>query len=219
MRVRAIVHVLTLEIFGESLAIPDIPLHPKIRGIDMSGAASYADRLRKRIGYVNTFLHKQPRLDILSPGTQWLSSSDYAISSDVFEHVVAPVSRAFENTLQLLKPGGVLVLTVPYVDGGETVEHYPDLHEYQLARRDGKRILINRTRNGHIQHFDNLVFHGGKGATLEMRVFSKSGLINELVQAGFTDIRIHSEEVPEFGIFWPDPWSLPLSARRPENQS
>lgn len=217
VRLRSIVHVLTLSLFGKSLAIPDIPLHTDLVGIDMSGATIYAERLTGRIGYVNTFLHKEPRLDIVSPDEKWLSRCDFVISSDVFEHVAPPISLAFDNTFRLLKPGGVFVLTAPYAKTGGVVEHFPELHDYRIEKRGGKRILVNRTLEGKIQEFDDLVFHGGEGETLEMRIFSESGLLGELVRAGFSDIHIHEEPCPAFGIIWPQRWSLPISARRPAN--
>lgn len=216
VRLRALVHVLSLGLFGESRAIPDMPFRPDLVGVDMSGAATYAGRLAEQIGYTNTFLHKSPFLDIVAPSEEWLSRCDFVISSDVFEHVASPVSRAFENTLRLLKPGGVLVLTVPYAPVGETVEHFPELHRHQIEKRDGKRVLVNVTANGCLQEFNHLVFHGGEGDTLEMRVFSESGVLKELERAGFTNIHIHREPSSQFGIIWPQEWSLPISARRPK---
>lgn len=215
VRLRALVHALSLELFGESHAIPDMPFRPDLVGVDMSGAATYAGRLAERIGYTNTFLHKPPFLDIVAPPEEWLSRCDFVISSEVFEHVPPPVSRAFENTLRLLKPGGVLVLTVPYAPVGEIVEHFPELHRYHVEKRDGKRVLVNATVNGSVQEFDHLVFHGGEGETLEMRVFSESGVLRELERAGFTDIHIHRETCSQFGITFLQEWSLPISARRP----
>jgi SAM-dependent methyltransferase len=217
VRLRALAHVLSLELFGESHAIPDMPFRPDLIGVDMSGAAILADRLVKRLGYTNTFLHKAPYLDIVALTEEWLSRCDFVISSDVFEHVGPPVSRAFENTLRLLKPGGVLVLTVPYTATGDIVEHFPELHRYYIDKRKGKQVLVNRMANGGLQEFDNLVFHGGDGETLEMRVFSETGVLRELDCAGFTDIHIHREPWPQFGITWPQEWSLPISARRPKD--
>jgi SAM-dependent methyltransferase len=181
----------------------------------MSGATAYAKRIAKRLGYTNTFLHKAPSLDITGPGQEWLGQCDFVMSSDVFEHVVPPISRAFKNTLQILKPGGIFVLTVPYTLTGETREHFPELHRYQVLSRKGKRVLVNMTNEGKVQEFDQLVFHGGEGETLEMRVFSETGLLRELEQAGFADIRIHREPFRQFGIIWHQQWSLPITARRP----
>ncbi len=215
VRLRSLVHLLTTALFGESLAIPDIPLRKDLTGVDMSGAATYAGRLARRLGYINTFLHQEPRLDILAPADQWLSQCDFVISSDVFEHVLPPVAAAFDNTLQLLKPGGVFVFTVPWIKTGPTVEHFPALHDYHLEQRGETRILVNRTVDGLRQEFNNPVFHGGEGQTLEMRVFSESGILGNLAEAGFCDIRIHGTACPTFGIIWQQPWSLPMTARRP----
>jgi|CXWL01.1.fsa_nt_gi SAM-dependent methyltransferase len=215
VRLRALVHLLSEEIHGESLALPDFPSRPDIVGVDMSGAGIYARGLAGKFSYTNTFLHKPPRLDIVEPGAAWLGRCDFIISSDVFEHVAPPVSRAFANTLRLLKPGGVFVFTVPYGKDGDTQEHFPELHDYRLRHRGGKRVLVNTTAGGILQEFDKLVFHGGAGETLEMRVFSEAGVLEELRRAGFEDIRIRSEPHPGFGILWEYGWSLPISARRP----
>ena len=215
VRLRALIHVLSLELFGKSLALPDFPRRQDIIGIDMSGAATYAVGLERKLGYTNTFLHKTPRLDITAPDSRWYGRCDFIISSDVFEHVARPVGRAFENALRLLKPGGVLVLTVPYVKTGQTVEHFPELNDWHIEHRDGRRVLVNKTDDGHCKHYDGLVFHGGEGETLEMRVFSEAGVLDELRCAGFTAIRIHGDPCAEYGIAWPQTWSLPISARRP----
>lgn len=217
VRLRSLVHVLSHELFGKSLTVPDFPCRPDIVGVDMSGAATYSGHLAKKIGYTNTFLHKDPRLDITDPNPAWLGKCDFVISSDVFEHVEPPVCQAFKNILLLLKPGGILVLTVPYAKKGDTIEHFPDLHDYHLETRNGKRVLVNLTAQGMRQEFDHLVFHGGEGETLEMRVFSEASVLQELQQAGFVDIRIRRQPCPEFGILWLQDWSLPISARRPRN--
>lgn len=214
VRLRSLVHVLSLELFGRSLPIKDFPFSPEISGLDMSGAIAYGKRLASRLGYTNTFLHKEPRLDITEPGPEWLGRSDFVISSDVFEHVARPVSRAFQNSFRLLRPGGVIILTVPYARDGETIEHFPSLHDYRLVEQDECRMLINTTVDGQQEVFHDLVFHGGEGETLEMRVFSQTGVVEELARAGFVEIRIHDDPFPEFGIIWQHDWSLPISARR-----
>jgi SAM-dependent methyltransferase len=215
VRQRALIHVLSTALFGRSLAIPNMPCRKDIVGIDMSASDTYALGLAGKLGYTNTFLHQPPQLDITAPTAEWLGICDFVISSDVFEHVEPPVARAFANTYCLLKPGGLFILTVPYTKDAKTVEHFPELHEYRVEIHDGKRVLINTTRDGAQQTFEQIVFHGGKGLTLEMRLFSESGVIGELRNAGFTDIRIQGAPFPKFGILWPNDWSLPISARRP----
>lgn len=216
VRQRALMHVLSLELFDASLAIADFPNRPDIVGIDMSGAPNYAEGLARKFSFTNTFFHKSPRLDITDPDTHWFDHCNFVISSDVFEHVAHPVGRAFDNTLRLLKPGGVFVFTVPFTKTGNTVEHFPELHEWRIDKRNGHRVLLNVTADSREQRFDGLVFHGGEGETLEMRVFSEISLISELKRAGFEAIRIHGGPCPEFGIAWPQDWSLPISARRPK---
>lgn len=214
VRSRSIVHLLSKELFGRSLALPDFPVRPDLHGWGMSDAG-YSDLLSQKIGYINTFYHKEPRFDISAPLDPSLEGTlDFLISTEVFEHIVPPVSRSFENARRLLKPTGVFIFTVPYTINPATSEHFPDLHDYEVINRTGANpILKNITRDGREQVFDNLVFHGGPGVTLEMRVFSQAGLLAELKQAGFGNIKICSEPCWEFGIYWKDSWSLPLTAR------
>jgi SAM-dependent methyltransferase len=182
----------------------------------MSDWEGYATKLAEKFSYTNTYYHKEPRLDIAQPVRGILvQSSDFVISSEVFEHVAPPVLRAFQNTFEILKPGGVLVLTVPYGNGPDTVEHFPDLYDFKIIEDKGTYRLQNLTRAGEVQEFHDLVFHGGAGATLEMRIFSETALLRHLAEAGFEEIAVHREPDFAHGIWWPEPWSLPLTARRP----
>ena len=72
----------------------------------------------------------------------------------------------------------------------------------------GNFFLMNTTKKGKIQKFNNLVYHGGAGATLEMRSFTRSSLFSDFTKAGFSQINFHQLNVPEFGIKWPINWSL-----------
>ena len=47
-----------------------------------------------------------------------------------------------------------------------------------------------------------------------MRVFSRDGLMREFASAGFSRVRIAAESYLQFGIHWPEPWSVPLVAYR-----
>jgi SAM-dependent methyltransferase len=181
----------------------------------MSDWTGYAQKLEAKLGYVNTFYHEEPRLDITAVDERQKGRYDFVISSEVFEHVPPPVSEAFDSLLELLRPGGFVVFTAPYVKASATVEHYPDLHEYELLEKDGRRQLRNVTRDRRIQWFSNLVFHGGDGATLEMRLFAESDLLAHFAAAGFSDVRVRSEPEEAAGIVWSESWSLPVTARRP----
>lgn len=213
VRMRAVVHLLSQALFGRSLAIDEFPQDTRPRGIGLSDWIEYAERLARKLDYTNTFYHCEPQLDITDIPDESAGSCDFVISTDVFEHVVPPVSRAFEGARRLLKPGGTLILTVPFSLNADTVEHFPLLHDYRIEATDnGNHVLHNRCADGSMQRFESLVFHGGPGETLEMRVFCKDSLERDLRDAGFVDIRFHDEPVPEFGIFWQQPWSLPVTA-------
>ncbi len=216
-RMRAIICVLSLSLFGKNLVLPDFPISRELSGLGMSDWDGYAVKLAEKFRYTNTYFHQEPRLDI-SIGEipeSLVQSSDFIISSEVFEHVVPPVHRAFENTFKMLKPGGVLVLTVPYGPWAKTVEHFPELCDFKIIADNGTYRLENVTRSGEVQEFRDLIFHGGPGTTLEMRVFGEAALLQHLADAGFEAITVH--RTPDFahGIWWPEPWSLPLSAKRP----
>ena len=215
-RMRSIIHILSIELFGDSLILPDFPENMNINGIGMSDWFGYANPLAKKLAYTNTFYHQEPRLDIKSIDKSQENSYDFIISSDVFEHIEPPISIAFDNLFKLLKAGGVTVFSVPYIlQGEEIVERFPDLYNYSIEKTEnGQFFLNNSTKEGKVQTFDNLIFHGGEGFTVEMRLFSKKSLINSFYKAGFQKIQIYDEPVLKYGIFWKDPWSLPLSARK-----
>src|ERR1035441_7462768 len=109
-----------------------------------------------------------------------------------------PRSTLFPYTT--LFRSGFLVATVPCSADGVLREHYPDLYEYRILPLGGTPVLVNRRRDGHLEVTDELAFHGGAGATLEMRQFTVAALHQKLVATGFTDTRFFNENVPEFGI-------------------
>jgi hypothetical protein len=218
VRMRGMMHALSIALFGRALALPDFPNRRDLIGKGMSDWDGYANPLSKKLGYINTYYHMEPMLDITAISTQDEQSVDFLLSTDVFEHVAPPVSMAFENARKMLKPGGAFIFSVPYSLERETQEHFPNLHEFTVDSKNNNRTLINRTRDGRVEEFSDLVFHGSSvgGETLEMRVFSENGLLNDLQHAGFMDIQIMREPYFEFGIYWPSPWSVPIIARENE---
>lgn len=201
VRWRSVIHALSTELFGTSMAVPDFPRRLDIVGIGLSDWDGYAARLSEKVAYTNTYYHQEPFFDITSVDPTQYGRYDFIIASDVFEHICPPVSKAFENARLLLKPGGVMILTVPYVEG-ETKEHFPELSQYSIEKRGNNWVVLNKTSDGRIQEFAEATFHGGPGTVLEMRLFGKDALLRNIRAAGFEDVKIHDAECSKYGIRW-----------------
>ncbi|WP_152965599.1 class I SAM-dependent methyltransferase [Thermanaerothrix daxensis] len=216
LRFRSIIRALSIGLYGKSLALPDFPKCKNKRGIGLSEWPGYLPLLEEKFDFLNTFYHQEPFLDITNPPDYMFGSADFLISSEVFEHIPPPVQRAFDGAYSLLKPGGLLILTVPFrTETEETDEHFPELYNWSINKENGRYILRNITADGREQVFTDLCFHGGSGLTLEMRVFSRLSLEHHLVVAGFKDISLCSDNDLEFGILWSGEWSVPIMARKP----
>jgi SAM-dependent methyltransferase len=219
VRTRGVLRALSQELFGTNLTVPDFPQLKSLRGIGTSDEPQYASRLAEKFDYRNTFYDRPPRFDIAHPNEAECGQYDFMISSEVFEHVPPPAEAAFANAYRLLKPNGVLVLTVPYSIEDRSLEHFPELYDYSVTWAGAHSVLVNRTREGLLQVFDNLVFHADPGARaggapLELREFSEHDLTAMLTGVGFQEVRVHGESFEPFGIVWPEPWSLPIAARK-----
>jgi SAM-dependent methyltransferase len=214
VRIRALMRALSLELFGTTLRLDEFPVLKSVRGLGLSDSESYADRLRQKFDYVNTYYHQEPRVDISELLREDRGAFDFVTSSEVFEHVSSPVESALEHVYRVLKPHGKLIMTVPYVPEGDTIEHFENLEDYTLTVLGGEPVLVGRTNTGELTASRSLLFHGGQGSTLEMRQFSATGLRNSLLAAGFCEIVFHADDWPEYGIRHAESWSLPLAARK-----
>lgn len=215
VRMRALIYMLAEELFGEALPLPEFPQYENIKGFGMSDALCYATPLAEKVNYSNTFYDRQPYLDITESHPDQYGTYDFILSSDVFEHVAPPVERAFDEAFRLLKPNGFLCVTVPSSHlAEETVEHYPDVYQYSVIELAGEHVLINRKKDRTLEIHGNLQFHGGIGATLEMRLFSQKDLERKFRAAGFSEVALQMEPVERFGIGFEGPWSRPFVARK-----
>ena len=216
---RAIVYAFTKGL-GLHPVLPQNTRLRDLRGIGLSDNRYYARVLGRLFDYTNTFYHKRPFLDICADELPY-SNLDFIISSEVFEHVPPPPDVAFRNSNRMLKRGGLLILTVPY--GNEiknTIEHYPSLNKWKLRKHSAsgasasKYYIENINVHGEREVFDKVIFHGGPGQTVEMRIFSKRHLLELAAQNGFT-AEILIEDVPLFGIWNQGNMnSLPLILRK-----
>lgn len=189
---------------GNAPLVARAPLK-RVRGIGMSDSDAYADELARLFDYTNTYYHTDPHLDVTDrESAARYTDLDFVISSDVLEHVKAPVSETLHNILGMLRPGGHLILTVPYLEGYETIEHFPHLNDYQIVESGGDYILVNARRNGSVEVHRDLSFHGGPGSVLEMRVFGEGDLMAMLRYAGFDEIETLKPDDTASGYLWDD---------------
>jgi len=208
-------HFLRLATGSTTRSLAELRRDASVKALGLSDSPRYSEWLERKFKYRNTYLHKRPRLDVTRPPRNWLNWADVVISADVFEHVVGNSIEAFNGVFSMLRPGGSLILTVPFVNVGEAIEHYPGLIDYRARVKNGVETVELIFAGGIKRIADNPVFHGGPGSTLELRIFNRHRLLCELEQAGFIDIQVHDDNLPESGIVW-GPASRPITARKPQ---
>ena len=214
VRLRALIHLLSMELFGQSVTRTEFPQIKAIRGLGMSDHAGYARILAEKFDYTNTYYDREPRFDFTESHPQLAGSYDFILSADVLEHIAPPIERALEEVCRLLKPCGFLGLTIYCNPGDNMREHFPELNEYRIVSLGQSTVLINRRRDGGLEIRDDLVFHGGTGATLEMREFGVSALKAKLLAAGFREVYLLTENIPEIGVLFDPDVSQPLIVRK-----
>jgi SAM-dependent methyltransferase len=201
-RLRSMMYAVTEHFSPDEIILASMKPRKDIRGIGCSDWG-YVDLLTEKFDYVNTFYDKAPKLDLCN--VDWAAwppeSVDFITCTDVLEHVEPPIEGAFRNMYRLLKPGGVLILTAPCTLDPATVEHFPDLHDWRIeTTEDNQRVLVNRRGDGTIRRYDSLCFHGGIGLTLEFRLFSRQGLIDDVERAGLRVAKIHDHSIEPYGF-------------------
>ena len=109
-------------------------------------------------------------------------SLDLIVSNDVFEHVPNP-AKAFAECARVLKPGGIMLATIPF-------------------HRDSD-ISITRSRlsNGQVEHLLPPTFHGNPVSADGSLVFTDFGwdLLNTMKVSGFSDVVVDTYASLEHG--------------------
>jgi SAM-dependent methyltransferase len=114
---------------------------------------------------------------------------DLAIASDVFEHIRKD-DVALAGLFRVLKPGGSLLLTVPY-------DHSREL-TIQRVDTSGERDI----------HILEPEYHGGGGSTLTFRNYGRD-FLSVIRKAGFSVAHIDTS-LPELGV---TPQSIILASK------
>lgn len=213
VRKRALIYLLSMELFGQSLSLPEFPTLKAIRGVGMTDDASYATLLAEKFDYTNTYYDHKPRLDFTDVHPELTGTYDFILSADVLEHIAPPIDRALDEVCNLLKPNGFFVATVP-CPSLESVEHFPELYQYRIVPLGHAPVLINRRRDGSLEITGELLFHTGAGATLEMRQFSPRTLREKLMATGFREVEFLNDNLPQIGVFFTPDVSQPIVARK-----
>lgn len=214
VRIRGLIHLLSMELFGESMVLRDFPKLKAIRALGMTDKEGYASILAEKFDYTNTFYDREPRFDFTEHHAELAGLYDFILSADVIEHIAPPIGRAFEEVHRLLKPRGFFGITVFCNPADSMREHFPELHEYRIVPLGERSVLVNRRRDGTVEVREDLVFHGGSGATLEMREFGISALRDGLMDAGFKDVEFLANDIREIGVIFDHDVSQPLIARK-----
>jgi len=178
-----------------------------VKIIGVSDGAPIEATFKRHFGqsYRNLEFHEEPFLDITQINDSLTSSADVVICSEVLEHVQPPINLAFFGLFKILRPGGWLVLSVPHRGVGWIhIEHFPIMQNSILTYEPFPK-LRGIDLEGNEREFSELVFHGGRGTTLEYRIFSESSVRKNLQIAGFTNIQPQGHK-RLFGCVW-EPWS------------
>ena len=190
--------------------------------IGLSDADQIAEYFKKLIGsnYTNTFFDTHPKLDVCNLQKGSFATADVLVTSDVFEHVFFPLSKALEGSFDLLKPGGTMICTMPWNTWQSSVEHFPWMTSYSVHQQpNGNYVVVGIDATGSTRVVESPIFHGGPGNTLEMRKINIFVLVEDLKSAGFIDIIIHNEDRPEFGLRRPDGVVGVVTATKPKVQN
>src|SRR5205085_6932700 len=141
VRTRALIHLLSMELFGESLVLTEFPKLRTIRGLGISDHAAYATRLAEKFDYTNTQYDREPRFDLGEKHPQLYGTYDFILAADVIEHIAPPIEAALEEVCRLLKPSGFFGITIFCSPDDRMREHFPELHEYRTVRLGDRTVL------------------------------------------------------------------------------
>jgi len=114
VRLRALAHLLSMELFGESLPLAHFPRLKSIRCAGMTDKDCIADILVDKFDYTNTHYDREPRLDITESHPGLEGTYDFILCADVLEHLPDPLST-LKRLKQAAKPDATFIISLPNV--------------------------------------------------------------------------------------------------------
>jgi len=112
------------------------------------------------------------------------SQLDLIVSNDVFEHVPHP-AKAFAECARVLKPGGVMLATIPFHSGMD------------------ESVIRAQLDNGQAEYLLPEAYHGNPVSADGSLVFTDFGwdILEQMKGAGFSDVSVDAYVSAEFGHF------------------
>ncbi|MGB6120736.1 MAG: methyltransferase domain-containing protein [Bacteroidota bacterium] len=172
-RMRAVIHLLGKVLGEEGPTLFEWPSDKSVSILESSARGPYPMMLADKFDYVPTEYDPE-KIRAADNAMKYAdfqdlkfpdNSFDLVIASEVFEHVRDDI-KGYREVLRVLKPGGALLLTVPYD------------HEMEQTR---KRVDTSGEEDVHLMEPE---YHGGGGHTLAYRNYGRD-LMNVLRDAGF----------------------------------
>jgi SAM-dependent methyltransferase len=201
VRQRAVTDAISQALYGQHLTVSAWQPKPSISALGFSDTGPHVVRLSQVTNYLNTWHHREPRRDLLDLNSFGPTRYDLIVCSEVLEHVQRPVEDAVDNLYRLLNSGGFLVLSCPTTTD-VTVEHFPALRWSRIESDRRGRKLVATTVGGEEVIRRDLIFHGGPGSTLEMRLLGSESVHSMLKDVGFAEVTRLRDEQPGYGVVY-----------------
>jgi hypothetical protein len=202
-RTRAVITAL-LMYWRKDYKVPLLKTYPdfSLSSVGMSDDVSITRFLPQFTMHTNTSLDSYPKLNLLELKPDQVEICNILICSDVLEHVVNNIELCFINLYRILKPNGLLILSVPLVRVQEKYssrniqnsdflktgmqEYYPNITEWKHDEITDSILWTDS--NNSVHRMKSPEWHGGVGLTLTFRLFSKNYIVRNLNTVGFRHI-------------------------------